>query len=116
MGTMVTATCQCGLETDYILIGGGMFKPTCYFPCLCERCHSVVQVNLLNKQIRCPQCRSTKVIPYDDPRLSNETGGEIVASWGSEDELVLTDKSYKCPQCNQMTLYFGHGEAHILWD
>ncbi len=71
MGSEVIATCQCGVNTS-IRIGGGMYNhmTTCYFPCLCEQCHTVVQVNLLSEPMQCPQCNAGAVIPYDDPTLS----------------------------------------------
>jgi Zn finger protein HypA/HybF involved in hydrogenase expression len=119
MGTQVTATCQCGVDT-IIMIGGGMrnFMTTCYFPCLCEHCRTVVQVNLLAKQKRCPQCKTTNVIPYDDPTLSESAGGRTVASWNIQEQLGrklnLTDGNYRCPQCDQMTLRFT--DSGLCWD
>jgi len=119
MGSQVTATCQCGMDTS-IMIGGGMrnFMTTCYFPCLCEHCRTVVQVNLLAKQKRCPQCKTTNVIPYDDPTLSESAGGRTVASWNIQEQLGrklnLTDGNYRCPQCDQMTLRFT--DSGLCWD
>lgn len=119
MGLQVTATCQCGVDTR-IMIGGGMrnFMTTCYFPCLCEHCGAVVQVNLLAEQKRCPRCKTTKIIPYDDPALSEDAGGHIVASWNVEDQLGrnlnLTDGNYRCPHCEQMTLRFK--DSGFRWD
>lgn len=127
MGSEVIATCQCGVNAS-ILIGGGMetHETICYFPCLCERCHAVVQVNLLDKRKRCPQCKTTKVIPYDDPRLSMNlvktpksslfTGA--VGEWNAKEilgrDLSLPEKNYRCPQCGQMTLCFTDGD--MCWD
>jgi len=119
MGSEVIATCQCGLNTS-IMIGGGMFNfmTKCYFPCICERCHAVVPVNLLAKRKRCPQCRTTKVIPYDNPTLSDSQGQCIVANWDMEEELgrelKLTDANYRCPKCGQMTLHFE--DSCLCWD
>jgi hypothetical protein len=91
MGTQVTATCPCGLTED-ILIGGGMetFRTICCFPCLCEGCHSVVEVNLLARGKRCPNCKSRKVTPYDDPRLSESPGGATVVEWGIATGVTIT--------------------------
>jgi predicted RNA-binding Zn-ribbon protein involved in translation (DUF1610 family) len=108
MGSAVTAKCQCGVSSQ-ILVGGGMLTHTSYFPCLCECCRSVVQVNLLAKPWRCPRCKGRRVIPYDDPTLS-ESGESIVTTWGSN----LTDGKYRCPQCGQMTLHFE--DAGLDWD
>jgi Zn finger protein HypA/HybF involved in hydrogenase expression len=119
MGSQVTARCECGLESD-ILIGGGMFsfETTCYFPCLCEQCHAVVQVNLLDKQLQCPQCEGAKVVPYDDPTLLEHAGSRSVGSWNVKEqlgrELKLTDGRYRCPRCGRMTLQFAEGG--LMWD
>ncbi len=82
MGSHVIAECECGLRSES-LIGGGMldFLTTCYFPCLCERCNRVVQVNLLAKRPRCPKCRASRPIPYSDERLRGTAGDELVAQW-----------------------------------
>jgi Zn finger protein HypA/HybF involved in hydrogenase expression len=118
MGSGVIANCKCGLEAE-ILIGGGMhnFTTTCYFPCLCERCHSVVQVNLLANTNQCPACNSPDTIPFDDPQLSKTAGRHVVAQWNVPElgkELTLTDGYYKCPRCRKMTLRFSPGG--LLWD
>ena len=119
MGSDVIAECQCGLKTN-IMIGGGMmnFMDTCYFPCLCQSCQDVVEVNLLAKEASCPKCKTTEVIPYDDPSLSEGEEGYIVAGWNMEEalgrKLSLTSKNYKCPQCGQMTLRFEKGG--LCWD
>ena len=111
MGSQVLAKCGCGLEAE-ILIGGGMFnfKTTCLFPCLCESCHSVVEANLLENPVQCPNCNAVNLIPYDNPRLSLTRGENEVASWYMFNELgrelILTDGKYKCPACGQMTLSF----------
>src|SRR5438128_1055567 len=117
MGSEVTARCGCGVEAR-ILIGGGMqnFATTCYFPCLCEHCHSIVQVNLLAKTHRCPKCRSSKTIPYDDGRLRKSPGRHVMAEWNLPElgrELKLTDGKYRCPKCDKMTLRFSET---ALWD
>lgn len=119
MGSEVTATCRCGLEVN-VLIGGGManFTTTCYFPCLCEACHNIVEVNLLAKTKRCPECKSLALIAYDDPRLSKTPGKCIVAKWCIEDplekDLILTNGKYMCPKCNKMYLRFR--DSGLCWD
>jgi len=122
MGSAVVAKCDCGIE-DTILIGGGMmnFKTTCFFPCLCENCHGIVQVNLLSKTMKCPECGARGPIPYDDPQLSDSPGLRNVAEWNMgnmEDrlgrKLVLTDGKYRCPKCGNMSLSFSRGG--LCWD
>jgi hypothetical protein len=119
MGSEVLARCRCGVQTR-ILIGGSRdnFQTTCYFPCLCEQCSAVVQVNLLAEQKRCPQCKTTKVIPYDDSVLSERAGTRLVASWHMARQLgrnlKLTDGDYRCPRCGQMSLHFK--DSGLFWD
>ena len=102
MGSQVVAKCECGVEAS-ILIGGGMlnFTTTCLFPCLCESCHRIVEVNLLAKTMRCPKCQAPNPVPYDDPRLSRSPGNHRVAQWNMKDQLgrilVLTDGSTSAP-------------------
>ena len=103
-----------------MLIGGGManFEAFCAFPCLCEGCHNLVQANLLEKVLVCPQCHQAKLVPYDDPRLVESPGPHVVAQWNLREqlgrELVLTDGNYRCPKCNRMTLRFARND--ICWD
>ena len=118
MGSEVTASCRCGLKAN-VLIGGGMadFTTTCYFPCLCETCHDVVQVNLLAETPACPICQGSSIVPYDDPRLSGSRGKDNVAEWSVAElgrPLVLTNGTYKCPRCNNKSLRF-QGGGH-MWD
>ena len=118
MGSTVVGHCACGFHGTYA-IGGGMqdFQATCLFPCLCVNCKRIVQVNLLEKTMECPECGTPDPIPYDDPRLIGIPGSMNVASWyvgiQSDRELVLTNGTYKCPDCGKMTLRF---QAGALWD
>ena len=122
MGSKVSVACKCGLDTS-ILIGGGRdnHMTTCYFPCLCEQCHTVVEVNILDEPIRCPQCKTTEVISYEDPELLGRPGENTVVVdnplgvvWLKPGRrLELTNGDYKCPQCGQMTLRF---RMIGLWD
>jgi hypothetical protein len=119
MGSAVNAACDCGI-TATILVGAGMatFGTTCFFPGLCENCRSVVQVDVLAKESRCPECEATGVIPYDDVRLAGAPGQRVVVEWAMQEELgrelVLTDGNYKCPSCEKLSLRFSDGG--MLWD
>ncbi len=119
MGTKVKAMCNCGVNTD-ILIGGGMrsFKYECLFPCLCENCEEVVEVNLLIGNLRCPKCRSANLIPYDDERVIGVKGDREIINWNARwklgRELILTNGLYKCPKCKNLTL--GFRRLMFNWD
>ena len=118
MGSMVRAECLCGFERG-VRIGGGMLNSggRCGFPCLCGGCHDLVEVNLLAKRMKCPDCGSGEVVPYDDPSLAGSPGKEEVAGWNMRGKggrkLSLTDGNYKCPRCGRMALRF---EAYGFFD
>ena len=119
MGSKVLAVCECGLKKE-ILIGGGMFTFTyeCFFPCLCENCNDVVEVNLLEEIPHCPICENENIIAYDHSSVVGEIGNKIVDSWSVQGkinrELLLTNGTYLCPKCNNNMLHFEGGE--LLWD
>ena len=118
MGLQVMASCRCGVEASFS-IGGGMrdFTTVRYFPCLCEECRDIVQVNLFEKPAKCQDCGNV-VIPYDSRKLSGSKGQYIVADWNVREQLgrtlKLTDGTYKCPRCGEMTLRFQEGD--LFWD
>jgi hypothetical protein len=68
---------------------------------------------------RCPDCRTPGLIPYDDARLIGTVGDREVADWNIQDdlgrELVLTNGTYKCARCGEMSLTFNDENA-VLWD
>ena len=63
-------------------------------------------------------CKTTKVIPYDNPTLSRSVGEDVeletVTSWNMKEklgrELILTNGIYRCPQ----TLRFA--DNGLNWD
>lgn len=115
MGIIVDAVCPCGFEEPSIFVGGGVgymgINPNIdYYPCICNACHSVARINLKANEKRCPKCRSRKVTPYNDPRLS-ETKRQV-----TEEERYNSktfEGNYLCPKCNKMTLRF---EDAGCWD
>lgn len=112
MGLDAIASCECGF-TATAPIGGGMLDcdRTFCFPALCKKCNGLVTVNLLKKSLSCPKCRSTDVVPYDQPELVKVVGSKRVVEW---DGRYLTDGTYFCPGCGQFTLTFK--DAGIRWD
>jgi len=114
MGRQVISSCQCGLK-DGSWIGGGFDEDHEYMPCLCEGCHSVVQVDLCAKRKLCPKCNSTTVIPYTDPSLAEN--GQGPGDWNQtffQGGAVAEDRHYKCPRCGHMTLNFKYTD--LCWD
>ncbi len=111
MGSQVKAICKCGINTD-ILIGGGKMNYVFinYFPCLCEDCEDVVQVNLKNI-LSCPNCFGRKITPYNNDLLVGLKGDKQIIEWGKN---ILTDGTYWCPKCKKMTLEFS--TSLFMWD
>ena len=112
MGQIISANCSKCQTQKEIYAGGGManFETTCTFPALCENCKKVVEINLCDKLHQCPECNSPNVIPYNDPSLSDcpdKPDDENIMEWNMDDKIViLKDKPYKCPKCNEMSLWF----------
>ncbi len=111
MGAIVSASCACGYKCESN-VGGSRanFQTVCHFPCLCETCREVVQVNLLSERPSCPSCSSTSVTPYDQTRLSTTKGG-YVTMWRKpkphDDQFwELHAGNYLCPKCAKMSLRF----------
>ena len=119
MGTKVKATCNCGVNTD-ILIGGGMrsYKYKSLFPCLCDNCEEVVEVNLLSGNLRCPKCGNENIIAYDYDRVIGVKGDQEIINWNVSSklgrELILTNGLYVCPKCKNLTLEFRR--LFFIWD
>jgi hypothetical protein len=64
MGSAVRATCECGYDQVFP-IGGGMrnVQELCWFPCLGPGCNSIVQTNLEQKPLTCPDCKDQRITP-----------------------------------------------------
>ena len=104
MGSEVMAYCACGTRATS-LIGSGKidFRENNFFPAHCKRCSLVVQANLKEKPVSCPDCDGHEVTPYTEPDLAKGDGDRNVATWG---ENILTNGHYHCPACGDYTLRF----------
>jgi RNA polymerase subunit RPABC4/transcription elongation factor Spt4 len=71
----------------------------------------------LSPQPECPNCKSTKIVAYDQGELQ-ERKGNPVAEWNMEEKLgrtlELTDGRYFCPSCKSFDLTFK--ETGLCWD
>lgn len=119
MGSSIRATCQCGFEDDAV-VGAGMldFEEHCAFPGFCTACRSLITLDLLEPRVQCPDCGSSKVLPYDDPTLNDHSSDEVVESWGAGGRLgrtlELTRSRYFCPRCKRQSMRFEPGD--VLFD
>lgn len=125
MGSIIYARCSCGYEVGNIVIGRSM-RSHCssdFYPALCQDCSSIISIDL-NGTKRCPSCRGTNVIFYNDQRLSKNNSlpsntnrdtsvqGDIIEMQVTSHE--LTKRIYRCPKCMKLALNFH--ETGILWD
>ena len=100
----IAASCECGFTaTSSIGSGSRNCETLFHFPALCRACNGLVTVNLGEDPPACPKCRSTDVVPYDQPGLVPAGGATRVAEWKDRS---LTDGQYFCPGCGQFTLTF----------
>lgn len=126
MGSVHTATCECGFASD-VTVGGGRrtFLEQSKFPFYCQRCGLVgVNVAKLSDKVvstACPQCESDGATQYGvrpvsvhDMRWKPRWFWEIwkkdeppppdsVLSWGGRG---ATEAGHRCPACRKMTLKF----------
>lgn len=111
MGSQVKVLCKCGLKKN-LMVGGTWagYKHTQYFPCCCKECKDVVQGNVKKWRKRCPNC-SKRVIPYNKSKLIGKIGNETIAQTFN---YIVTNGTYKCARCENMTLYFDYGD--LMWD
>lgn len=112
MGSNVIGVCKCGYEKE-ALVGTGKlcYKNIDYFPCFCRDCCELVNGNFKGEKLKCPNCNSSNITPYNNEKLIGKLGKDVVVR--NYDD-ILTDGFYLCPDCLNHTLKFYFGG--ILWD
>ncbi len=103
MSDKIYASCNCGFSTSFH-IGRGMIKPLFeMFPFYSENSSKIefFPLKLWAKKSKSRKDSGDEMIPYDDPRVIGIEGKTIVSSPG-----ILTDGTYKCPKCKEITLKF----------
>ena len=80
MGSIVEATCECGVNVG-ANVGGCRADHTyvCHFPCVYRSCKDLAQANLLDPTPTCPSCGTADIQLYCDPLVG--TVGQRVTSW-----------------------------------
>jgi RNA polymerase subunit RPABC4/transcription elongation factor Spt4 len=111
MGRIQAAKCRCGYRTS-VTTGGSMreFRQRSYFPFYCKDC-GIVDVNIQEKDLVCPSCKSSDIKEYGKPPISIEsTEFPYVQcfNYGAPQEGNL------CPKCKEMTLEFQSSD--LLFD
>ena len=114
MGSIITATCDCGYRENEMLLGWRANKipllyKECFFPCYCDKCRTMFTGNICNEKVLCPMCCNERTLAYDNKTLSIP-GKNIVFEWNTEKavgrNLILTDGKYRCPVCGRMSMQF----------
>ena len=109
MGMIIQAKCICGYQTEKMFVGRGMAtsKTQSTFPVYCPTCQQMLQGNLLDEGIKCPNCHGI-VIPYDDTTISNPSSGYAVIKWNivDDNEVMLTSDNNLCPKCQNFNMGF----------
>ena len=115
MGSMLISQCQCGYESDELMLGGGMmnFIEDCEIPFYCDNCEIVFTRDVLGKldfkkYNKCPKCRK-KVQYYGSISEDDfENDDDNVFDWGIEFDkrYYLKNDSYHCPKCKKEEMKF----------
>ena len=113
MTSIHSVHCKCGFSNS-VRVGGTResFLKECFFPHYCKKC-GIVDVNIANKKIFCPICKSTKVIAYGEKSISNYTEQEIIPAVQSFKYRAFKDGNF-CPKCEELTLALMH--ADMIFD
>ena len=117
MGDSAIATCPCGYDSGELMVGCGDSGPTCFFPAFCKEGNHLVEIDLYEPPLRCPEGHPGDPVPYKEASMVKTLGSRLVVdcNWPIEGQgNELTNGSYFCPACHQFTLTFQEGNA--LWD
>jgi len=104
MGHSLTASCDCGYESESMLFGYGMRPASVFIPYLCRACHEVFSGNpSTGKPVPCPSCNkpSRTHVPWKN------RGSQMRWRMG---KIHLT-----CPKCFRKTLRFQESGG-LIWD
>lgn len=103
MGAVYLANCPCGYQQN-ITVGGDMetYRQKSFFPFFCKKC-GLVEVDICQKRLRCPQCSSSRVHAYGSAKISPHDVGDRELSW---QQYSAGSSSHLCPSCKQHHLSF----------
>ena len=98
MGIIRKAVCECGFESDKMLLGGGRHSngKVNYLPYYCKDCKSIFNANRYDDTIVCKNCKSNNCVSYENEYTIKDFATE--GAYGQKNKL--------CPQCDNFTLEF----------
>ena len=111
MGQSASVACDsCGFRKS-ATIGAGRsdFQTFSGWPARCDRCVSVVTVNLKDDVLKCLDCGSSEVVLYgEEARRSGDTASEGFPLFSWDDHALYPDL-YRCPRCGEKAMNFRPG-------
>lgn len=115
MGQSASVACDsCGfIKSATIGAGRSDFQTFSGWPARCDRCVSVVTVNLKDSVLKCLDCGSPEVVLYGEKRRRLEDTASKPLPLFSWDNHVLYPGLYRCPRCGEKAMNFKPG---IMFD
>lgn len=122
MGSIIKPICSCGAPFKQLFLGGGMmnFNEICNVPGVCMNCGTITESNILDKDHRCKQCKDVmtligELISFEKATELMYTSTHFTFDWNIrlDENYVLEDKLYICPNCKTENLKF---ENQGFWD
>ncbi|MGH9004998.1 MAG: hypothetical protein ACRDYV_17900 [Acidimicrobiia bacterium] len=112
MGTILIAVCgNCSARFGGLTLGAGMLTITdhCAAPARCESCRTVVSVDIVDSDPRCPRCFGP-VHSYAEESPADGPFPRRLLHWRhprhADRFVTLPDGGAPCPKCGQHTLAF----------
>jgi predicted RNA-binding Zn-ribbon protein involved in translation (DUF1610 family) len=118
MASFVDAVCPCGFRRDGVVVGmTGMMRPPSHIPmpvrpqrdwvaAACEACRTVVSLDRLAGDPRCPNC-GQGVTLYDDPSLFEVPDSHRPSYTPTKSlfrQKVFFVSTFRCPTCRTMRM------------
>jgi hypothetical protein len=70
----------------------------------------MVEVNISDPTLICPQCQSIQINPYGRPPISPNVGNSYFMQWG---KYRAGKGDHLCPECKQNSMAF---ERYMMFD
>jgi len=107
MGSILSAECNCGYTIESVFIGAtrANYRTKCLMIHYCDKCSRLFRENIFKKNISCPNCSNSNVIPYytiDEPSKNKP----LIFSSSLDKLIEMENKEYICPKCNKLSLTF----------
>ena len=115
MGSILSVTCECGLEANELYVGFGMhdcllgYAPASREAAACDDCHAVVLATMHPDFAPCPRCRQNLAAMPDGTASCRKCGISFIADGAvcpaclrGKRRLLTADRM--CPRCRNRQL------------